>query len=140
MHTSLQSYRQKKSGHACALLSGIFVLGLALAAPAAAGMGAGGGGAAAGAGAGGGGTGAGAGAGASGGAGGGGGGAGGGGTMHHLNQTGLATCPPGMVWDAKHQKCPVRHGGVLPDSRLTEEAFPLARADRLREVIDGRAC
>jgi hypothetical protein len=126
MHTSLQSYRQKKSGHPCALLSGIFLLGLALAAPAAAGMGAGGGGAgtggggAAGAGAGGGGTGAGAGAGASGGAGGGGGGAGVGGTMHHLNQTGLATCPPDMVWDAKHQKCLVRRGGVLPDSKLTE--------------------
>jgi len=42
--TSLQAYRQKKSGPACGLLSGIFVLGLALAAPKAAGMGAGGGG------------------------------------------------------------------------------------------------
>ncbi len=46
MDTSLEFYRQKKSGLASVLLSGVFVLGLALAAPLAfaAGGGAGGGG------------------------------------------------------------------------------------------------
>jgi len=112
MHTSLESYRQKKSGLACV----IFVLGLAAAAPGAAGMGAGGGGSGAGGGAGAAGGGAaGGGAGTSGGA-----GAGGGGAMHHSNQTDLTTCVPGVVWDVKQQKCLVRHSGALPDSKLTE--------------------
>ena len=99
----LQFYRQRRSGFACALSSGILVLGLALAAPAAyAGMGGGGAGAAAGAG--------------SGGAGaGGGGGVGGGGTVHRpSNQTEL-TCPRGMIWDSKDQKCLARRTGVLPE-------------------------
>jgi hypothetical protein len=118
MHTFLESHRQTKSGLASTLLSGIFILGLALAPPAA-GMGAGGGGGAAGAGAGGSGGGAGAGAG-SGGAGAGGGGGGGGGTVHPLDQSGLTTCLPGMVWDTKHQKCLVRHSRMLPDPELTK--------------------
>ena len=111
MHTFLESHRQTKSGLASTLLSGIFILGLALAPPAA-GMGAGGGGGGAGAGAGAGGSGA--------GAGGGGGGSGGGGTVHPLDQSGLTTCLPGMVWDAKHQKCLVRHSRMLPDPELTK--------------------
>jgi hypothetical protein len=114
MHTFLESHRQTKSGLASTLLSGIFMLGLALAPPAA-GMGAGGGGGGAGAGAGAGGSGAGAGAG-SGGAGGG----GGGGTVHPLDQSGLTTCLPGMVWDTKHQKCLARHSRMLPDPELTK--------------------
>jgi hypothetical protein len=122
MHTFLESHRQTKSGLASTLLSGIFILGLALATPAA-GMGAGGsgGGAGAGAGAGGSGGGAGAGAGSGGaGAGGGGGGSGGGGTVHPLDQSGLTTCLPGMVWDTKHQKCLVRHSRMLPDPELAK--------------------
>jgi hypothetical protein len=122
MHISPQSYRQKKNGFACSLLSGIFVLGLALAAPAAAGMGAGGGGSGAAGGAGATGGGAGASAGGSGAStgGGGGGGTGGGGTIHHLNQTDLTTCLPGTVSDARHQKCFVSRSRVLPASKLTE--------------------
>jgi hypothetical protein len=120
MHTFLESHRQTKSGLASTLLSGIFILGLALATPAA-GMGAGGSGGGAGAGAGAGGSGGGAGAGAgSGGAGEGGGGSGGGGTVHPLDQFGLTTCLPGMVWDTKHQKCLVRHCRMLPDPELTK--------------------
>ena len=111
MHTFLESHRQTKSGLASTLLSGIFILGLALAPPAA-GMGAGGGGGGAGAGAGAGGSGA--------GAGGGGGGSGGGGTVHPLDQSGLTTCLPGMVWDTKHQKCLARHSRMLPDPELTK--------------------
>ena len=106
MHAFLQFYRQRKSGFACAVSSGILVLCLGLAAPAAyAGMGggAGGGGAGAAAGAGGGGAGA-----------GGGGNAGGGGTAHRPNtQTELTTCRRGMVWDSKDQKCLPRHSSVL---------------------------
>jgi len=124
MHTFLESHRQTKSGLASTLLGGIFILGLALATPAA-GMGAGGGGGGAGAGAGagaggsGGGTGEGAGSGGAG-AGGGGGGSGGGGTVHPLDQSGLTTCLPGMVWDTKHQKCLARHSRMLPDPELTK--------------------
>jgi hypothetical protein len=118
MHTFLESHRQTKSGLASTLLSGIFILGLTLATPAA-GMGAGGGGGGAGAGAGGSGGGAGAGSGGAG-AGGGGGGSGGGGTVHPLDQSGLTTCLPGMVWDTKHQKCLVRHSRMLPDPELAK--------------------
>jgi hypothetical protein len=113
MHTLLRLCRQKRSGFAYALSSGILVLGLALAAPAA-GMSAGGGGG----GAGGGGAGAGA---------GGGGSAGGGGTTHRPNgQTELA-CPRGMVWDDKDQKCLARHSGVLTGPGRTEYAVALAK-------------
>ena len=48
----------------------------------------------------------------------------------------LTTCNPGMVWDAKHKKCLVRHSGVLPDPDMTEYAFALAKADRYQEAID----
>ena len=116
MQTFLESHRQTKSGLASTLLSGIFILGLALAPPAV-GMGAGAGGGGAGAGGSGGGAGAGAG---SGGAGAGGGGGGGGGTVHPLDQSGLTTCLPGMVWDMKHQKCLVRHSRMLFDPELTK--------------------
>ena len=90
-------YRKKKSGYARALSSGILILGLALAAPAAyAGMGGGGGG-------------------------GGGGAAGAGGNAeaaHRSNgQTELTTCPQGMVWNAKDQRCLARHGGVRPGAQ-----------------------
>jgi hypothetical protein len=107
-----QSYRKKKSGYARALSSGILLLSISLAAPAAyAGMGGGG---AAGAG------GAGAGPGA-GGAGAGGAGVGGGGNAeaaHRPNgQTELTTCSQGMVWNAKDQRCMVRHSGVRPSAR-----------------------
>jgi hypothetical protein len=110
-----QSYRKKKSGYAYVLSSGIFVLGLSLAAPAAyAGMGGGGGGAAAGAG----GAGAGAGAGGAGAGGAGGGGGGNGEAVHRPNgQTELTTCPQGMVWNAKDQRCVVRHSGAPPGAR-----------------------
>jgi tetratricopeptide (TPR) repeat protein len=127
MDASLEFYRQKKSGIASVLLSGVFVLGLALAPMAfAAGGGAGGGG----------GGGGGAGAGGGGAGAGGGGSGGGGGTVHRLNQSDLTTCLPGMVWDAKHQKCLARHSGILPDPELTEYAFALAKADRYQEAID----
>jgi tetratricopeptide (TPR) repeat protein len=68
----------------------------------------------------------------------GGGAAGGGaGTAHPLkSQSGLTTCQPGMVWDAKQKKCLARHSGVLPDSELTEYAYALAKADRYQEAID----
>jgi hypothetical protein len=102
MHALLLSCRQNKSGRACLLVSGIFVLGLALAEPATAGMGAGGSSAGSGAG---GGTGAGAGA-----------GAGDGGAVGRLNNhADLKTCMAGMVWDAKRQKCLARHISILAD-------------------------
>jgi hypothetical protein len=44
----------------------------------------------------------------------------GGGTVHPLDQSGLTTCLPGMVWDTKHQKCLVRHSRMLPDPELTK--------------------
>ena len=53
-----------------------------------------------------------------------------------MNQTDLATCAPGMVWDTKRHKCLVRHSGVLPDPDLTEYAYALAKADRYQEAID----
>ena len=31
------------------------------------------------------------------------------------NQSDLATCDPGQVWDAKKHKCLERHGGMLPN-------------------------
>jgi hypothetical protein len=37
-----------------------------------------------------------------------------------LDQSGLTTCLPGMVWDTKHQKCLVRHSRMLPDPELTK--------------------
>jgi tetratricopeptide (TPR) repeat protein len=46
------------------------------------------------------------------------------------------TCDKGMVWDKRHKKCVVKHGGVLPDYDLTEYAYALARADRYQEAID----
>jgi hypothetical protein len=55
-----------------------------------------------------------------GGGGGGGGGARAAGTVHPLDQSGLTTCLPGMVWDTKHQKCLVRHSRMLPDPELTK--------------------
>jgi hypothetical protein len=110
MHTLLQFGRQKRSGFAYALSSGILLLGLALAAPAA-GMSAGGGGAGAGAGGGGGGAGGG-GAGAGGGAGTGG-SAGGGGAAHRPNSQTQLVCPRGMVWNGKDQKCLATHSGVV---------------------------
>ena len=120
MHTILQFGRQKRSGFAYALSSGILVLGLALAVPAA-GMSAGGAGGAGAAGGGGGAGGGGA------GAGGGSGSAGGGGAAHRPNgQTELA-CPRGMVWDGKDQKCLATHSGVLTGPGRTEYAVALAR-------------
>ena len=104
MHTLLQFGRQKRSGVAYALSSGILVLGLALAAPAA-GMSAGG----AGGGAGGGGA---AGAGG-GGAGAGGGGAGAGGPGHRPNSQTELVCPRGTLRDGKDQKCLATHSGVV---------------------------
>jgi hypothetical protein len=117
MHTLLQFGRQKRSGFAYALSSGILVLGLALTAPAA-GMSAGGGGAGAGAGGGGGGAGGG-GAGAGGGGGAGGNGsAGGGGAAHRPNSQTELVCPRGMVWDGKDQKCLATHSGVVRPLRV----------------------
>ena len=52
------------------------------------------------------------------------------------NKPDLTTCEPGQVWDAKQHKCLQRHGGVVPDSDLTEYAFALAKADRFQEAID----
>ena len=52
------------------------------------------------------------------------------------NESDLTTCPPGLVWDVKHKKCLVRHGGVLPDPDMTEYAYALAKADRYQEAID----
>jgi hypothetical protein len=102
MHALLPSCRQNKSGRACLLLTGIFVLGLVSAEPVTAGMGAGGSGAGAGTGAG---------SAASAGA-----GAGDGGAVHRLNnQSDLRTCLTGIVWDAKRQKCLAKHGSVLAD-------------------------
>ena len=89
-----RSYRKKKSGYACALSSGILVLGVALAAPAAyAAMGGAGGGAASGTG-------------------------GNAEAAHRPNgQTELTTCPQGMVWNTKDQRCLARHIGVRPGVR-----------------------
>jgi hypothetical protein len=131
MHTLLQFGRQKRSGVAYALSSGILVLGLALAAPAAgmsaggAGGGAGGGGAA---GAGGGGAGAGgAGAGGAGGGGGAGAGgngsAGGGGPAHRPNSQTELVCPRGTLWDGKDQKCLATHSGVVRPLRVDFRPF-----------------
>ncbi len=53
-----------------------------------------------------------------------------------MNQTDLTTCLPGMVWDAKHRRCLMRHSRVLPDPDLTEYAYALAKADRYQEAID----
>jgi tetratricopeptide (TPR) repeat protein len=55
---------------------------------------------------------------------------------HKMNKSDLTTCAPGMVWDTKHRKCLMRHGGVLPDPDLTEYAYALAKADRDQEAID----
>ena len=111
MHTLLQFGRQKRSGFAYALSSGILVLGLALAAPAA-GMSAGGAGGAGAAGGGGGAGGGGA------GAGGGSGSAGGGGAAHRPNSQTQLVCPRGMVWDGKDQKCLATHSGVVRPLRV----------------------
>ena len=59
-----------------------------------------------------------------------------GGGAHKMNRSDLTTCAPGMVWDAKHRKCLMRHSGVLPDPDLTEYAYALAKADRYQEAID----
>ena len=59
-----------------------------------------------------------------------------GGGDHKMNRSDLTTCAPGMVWDAKHRKCLMRHSGVLPDPDLTEYAYALAKADRYQEAID----
>ncbi len=121
MHTLLQFGRQKRTGFAYALSSGILVLGLALAAPAA-GMGGGGGG--------GGGGGAGGGGGGAGGGGAGAGGngsAGGGGTAHRPNGQTELVCPRGMVWDGKDQKCLATHSRVLNGPGRTEYAVALAK-------------
>jgi tetratricopeptide (TPR) repeat protein len=52
------------------------------------------------------------------------------------NKPDLTTCEPGQVWDAKQHKCLQRHGGVVPDSDLSEYPFALAKADRFQEAID----
>jgi hypothetical protein len=122
MHTLLQFGRQKRSGFAYALSSGILVLGLALAAPAA-GMSAGG----AGAGGGGGGGGGAGGGGAGGGGAGGNGSAGGGGPAHRPNSQTELVCPRGTVWDGKDQKCLATHSGVLTGPGRTEYAVALAK-------------
>ena len=59
-----------------------------------------------------------------------------GGGAHKMNRSDLTTCAPGMVWDAKHRKCLMRHSGVLPDPDLTEYAYALAKADRYQGAID----
>ena len=59
-----------------------------------------------------------------------------GGGDHKMNRSDLTTCAPGMVWDAKHRKCLIRHSGVLPDPDLTEYAYALAKADRYQKAID----
>jgi hypothetical protein len=88
-----RSYRKKKSGYACALSSGILVLGLALVAPAAYAAMGGAGGAAAGTG-------------------------GNAEAAHRPNgQTELSICPQGMVWNTKDQRCLARHSGVRPSAR-----------------------
>src|SRR3974390_524083 len=51
------------------------------------------------------------------------------------NEPDLTPCEPGQVWDAKQHKCLQRHGGVIPDSELTEYAFALAKANRFQEAI-----
>jgi tetratricopeptide (TPR) repeat protein len=48
----------------------------------------------------------------------------------------LTTCNPGQVWDRTKHMCLQRHGGVLPDSDLTEYAYALAKADRFQEALD----
>jgi hypothetical protein len=117
MYTLLQFGRQKRSGFAYALSSGILVLGLALAAPAA-GMSAGGAGAGGGGGGGGG---------AGGGGAGGNGSAGGGGPAHRPNSQTELVCPRGTVWDGKDQKCLATHSGVLTGPGRTEYAVALAK-------------
>ena len=62
-----------------------------------------------------------------------GGGAGGG---AHRSEMDLTTCAPGQVWDARHHKCLVKRGGILPDPELTEYAFSLAKAERYQEALD----
>jgi tetratricopeptide (TPR) repeat protein len=128
MRAFLQSHREKYDGLASAIRYGFIVASLALATPAfAAGdteSGSGGDTPSVGAG------------GGAGGAGGGTGGAGAGTAHPSKNQSGLTTCQPGMVWDAKQKKCLARHSGVLPDSELTEYAYALAKADRYQEAID----
>jgi hypothetical protein len=86
-------YRKKKSGYASALSSGILVLGVALAAPAAYAAMGGAGGAASGTG-------------------------GNAEAAHRPNgQPELTTCPQGMVWNTKDQRCLARHSGVRPGAR-----------------------
>jgi hypothetical protein len=88
-----RSHRKKKSGYACALSSGILVLGLALAAPAADAAMGGAGGAASGTG-------------------------GNAEAAHRPNaQTELTTCPQGMLWNTKDQRCLARHSVVRPGAR-----------------------
>jgi tetratricopeptide (TPR) repeat protein len=114
MHASI-SFPLKKAGPASALLSGLFVAGLALASSAYAAGGGGGGGSDTG------------------------GAASGGsssGTPKKTNQSDLTTCQPGQVWDAKHHKCVVKRSGVLPDPELTEYAYALAKAERYQEALD----
>jgi tetratricopeptide (TPR) repeat protein len=114
MHESI-SFPLKKAGPASALLSGLFVAGLALASSAYAAGGGGGGGSDTG------------------------GAASGGsssGSAKKTNQSDLTTCQPGQVWDAKHHKCVVKRSGVLPDPELTEYAYALAKAERYQEALD----
>jgi tetratricopeptide (TPR) repeat protein len=109
------SFPLKKAGPASALLSGLFVAGLALASSAYAAGGGGGGGSDTG------------------------GAASGGsssGSAKKTNQSDLTTCQPGQVWDAKHHKCVVKRSGVLPDPELTEYAYALAKAERYQEALD----
>jgi hypothetical protein len=85
-----RSHRKKKSAYACALSSGILVLDLALAAPAADAAMGGAGGAASGTG-------------------------GNAEAAHRPNaQTEHTTCPQGMLWNTKDQRCLARHSVVRP--------------------------
>ena len=67
-------------------------------------------------------------------------GASGAGTMEKkttgMKKSDLTTCAPGQVWDKKTHKCLERHGGVLPDSELTEYAYSLAKNERYAEALD----
>ena len=77
-----------------------------------------------------------------GGCGGGGGGSAGGATngaapfSERDTQTDLTTCDKGKVWDVRNDKCIAEHGGVPPDTELTEYACALAKAERYQEALE----
>jgi tetratricopeptide (TPR) repeat protein len=59
----------------------------------------------------------------------GGGGSGGGG------RTDMTVCPKGQVWDDQTKRCVPQQSNLLPDDRLTDYAFALAKAKRYDEAL-----